>query len=290
MGNNPPTLIIDSMSICHRVKHALCDPNKPGQQGCAIIGFLDTIQQLIDLFSTDDVVFAWDSRKSVRKKMFPKYQYKRHDNSKKTPKEIAFDKLCHHQFNFIKYKLIPSMGFNNNFLQTGYEADDIVAHIVKSYSQDKYKFVVVTVDQDYYQLLDYTDIFDPWKKVLITVRDFWNQYRLRPNQWVDYKAIAGCKSDKVPGIKGVGEKSALHYLQGSRYLVKEHILKKIENGSEQREFCRKLVELPYPGTKLFKLNWNSFHFKPMEQVCINAGVSLPIKTKSFWLNLLEDIL
>lgn len=285
---NFSTLIIDTMCLLHRAKHISCNPNKPGQQNCVIIGFLKEIKHLIETFHTDDLIFCFDSKKSIRKELFPKYQYKRHDKSKKSEEEIKFDKKCSYQFEIIKHEILPSMGFNNVFLQTKYEADDLIAKIVMNYPPDQFRFIIVSIDQDLFQLLDYADIYDPGKRKLIQYKDFWHEYKLQPKDWIDFKATAGCASDKVPGIAGVGKKSALAYLRGEE--VKQQYLNKIEKGQDQYQFCKQLVQLPYPGTKLFKIQWNNFAFEPFKKVCEKYHIFLPNKLRSFFINLLEDLL
>ncbi len=283
-----PTLIIDSMHICYRAKHTMCSPGKPGQHNCCIIGFLKEIQSFIKLFKTDDLVFCWDSKESERRKIFPKYQYKRHDDSKKTPEEIRFDIDCIRQFKLIKYHMIPAMGFVNNYLQTGHEADDIIARLVMYYSPEHFKFITITNDQDYYQLLDYTDIYDPRTRQIIKRKDFWYEYKLTPKQWIDYKAIAGCNSDKVPGIKGVGEKTALKYLR--KEPIKPHFQKRIDEGEEAFKLCKKLVELPFPGTKLYKIKYNNLSYESFNEKLKELNIALPNKLKSFYITFLEGLL
>ena len=120
--------------------------------------------------------------------------------------EIAFD-----QFKQLRKRILPRIGFNNNHLQTGYEADDLIAKYVKDNAEE---LVIASADNDLLQLLYFADFLNLSKNKLITSKSFFSEYGILPAQWGMVKQIAGCSSDNVKGIQGVGEITAIKYLKG----------------------------------------------------------------------------
>jgi DNA polymerase-1 len=162
-------------------------------------------------------------------------------------------------------RIVSYIGFNNSFYQTGFEADDIIAKIVHSHWEelrnslskepsDDCKPIILTSDADIYQLLNYANIYDPRAEKGITAESFKEDWGIDPEQWWRVKAIAGCSSDKVPGIAGIGEKKAVKYLLGKmNRKTKEY--QKIESEESLEIFNRnkKLVKLPLEGVKEFEI-------------------------------------
>jgi len=213
-----------------------------------IFGFLRLVRDLAKKFQTDQFAFAWDSRSSLRKDMYPGYKMKRHSREK-TREEKELDFVASLQFEDLKRNILPKMGFANSFEQKGYEADDVIASIVQ---RNGNKCIVVSTDNDLYQLLNTCDIWDPRKKELITVHSFCKDYGVSPTHWVTMKCLAGCPSDEIIGIKGVGELTALRYLRGE--LKKGKVLERVERQKMDVVVVNQsLVMLPFKGTREFIL-------------------------------------
>lgn len=241
---NKKTVLVDCGCLAHRAKHTTgIRLPKTG----VIYGFFT---QLLDSITTiggfDNIAFCWDSKKSIRKKKVSTYKKRKH------AEEITkFDEDCFKQFSLLKFKILPQL-FNNNYVLSGYEADDIVASLLLT-NVNGNKFISITQDEDFYQLLDYTDLYNPMKKSIVTVNKFKQLYGLNsPEQWVLVKSIGGCTSDNVKGASGVAEKTAIKFVKGE---CSRKIAKRIEEHMKTRKYRtdKWLVELPLAGTPAIPL-------------------------------------
>lgn len=248
--NKQNHLIIDSSSLAHRVKYSLKDLSVEFTNTGVIYGFLNTILYLSREFETNKFVFTFDDQSYLRKQVFPDYK-KKDVNKELTPEEIEANEKCMNQINLLYTDILPSLGFTNIYKQSGLEADDVIASICFT-NRDKYKMTIVSNDEDLYQLLSCADMYKPVKSILYTIKDFRSEYEIHPNSWWKVKAIAGCKSDKVPGIVGVGEKTAIKYLKGQ---LKEttQAYSNIKNSIDIIDRNTELVRLPFPGTKRIRI-------------------------------------
>lgn len=108
----------------------------------------------------------------------------------------------------------------------GYEADDVLATLAKKAEKEGYEVRILTADRDLYQLVsDRVAVLHP-EGHLITPEWLWEKYGLRPEQWVDFRALVGDPSDNLPGVKGIGEKTALKLLKEWGSL--ENLLKNLD--------------------------------------------------------------
>ena len=200
-------IIIDGNSLVFRAFHAL-PPMKmnDGQVINAAYGFFTMLLGLIDERKPDYLAVSFDLKgPTFRKEMFGDYK----GNRQKTPDELLS------QFPLIKEALhnlsIPILEIQ------GYEADDVIGTVAKRADQEGVEAYVVTGDRDSLQLITQST------KVLLTRKgvseiEVFDQahlkevYGLEPWQIIDLKGLMGDASDNIPGIKGVGEKTALKLL------------------------------------------------------------------------------
>jgi DNA polymerase I len=240
-------LIIDVSYLCHRAFHAMGGLAFRGRSTGALFGFFRDLLQLRKQFHPDCIAFCFDGGHKRRRAIFPDYKLR----PKSTPEEDAARKILRGQMRLLRKDYLPMMGFQNIFWAKGFEADDLIASLCKRTLRDKDRGIIVGADHDLYQLLDDdVDIFDPRKKKIYTVKDFTQEFGIPPRHWAAVKAIAGCRSDAVPGIPGVGEKTALKYILGD---LPDHsaAFRKIVYHPWQKNL--KLVELPFDGTPKLKL-------------------------------------
>lgn len=275
-------LILDCNGICHSIKHAMGDVplNHEGVDTELIFGFLRSLKSLGLKYKPDITIFTWDSQISFRKKIDSRYKENRSKVLRqKTDREKQFDALMYQQFNIIRRQIIPQLGFKNCFIQTGVEADDIIASVVLN--DENNKKTIVTSDEDLYQLLSKnTVIYNPRKKIEIKEKDFIKSYGVPVSQWVMVKAIAGCSSDNVIGINGVAEKTTLKYLKGN--LPQHHkSYTNILNGDETIQNNLKLVKLPFNGTKIFKIEEDRLNVYAFNKLFKNYGFESFLKDYSF---------
>jgi DNA polymerase I len=236
------TLLIDSNAICHRARHAMKGSNLSHDEMKTevIFSFMNQIYTLAQRFETKNFVFVWDSRESLRRKIYPDYKRKRKE---KTQEDIDFDNLTIPQFDRIRCEVLPCLGFNNIFLKEGYEADDIIAALVFSHPGI---FTIVSRDNDLYQLRLYCDMYDPQTKKLQTKFTFYNQFGIGPGKWATVKSIAGCTSDNIRGVNRVGESTAIKYIKG-KLKPEAKTLQAIKDSQKMIKFNMKLVKLPFAG-------------------------------------------
>lgn len=245
------TLVIDSNYLCHRAFHTFRLSHNDIPTGIPY-GFFMEVDQLTEYYLTERVVFCFDWGYGHRKKLRPSYKATR---SIGPPEKLAERKAIAEQTHCMMYYL-RDMGYANILAADGFEADDMIGAVVNSPADNDY--IIVSADKDLWQLLrPGVCCYNPStksKNPLVTHQSFQEDWGLVPSDWAHVKAIAGCDSDDVEGLEGVGEKTAAKYLTGSMD-PKTKTFKAIENFRVQWRENLKLVRLPFPGTP-------PFHYRP----------------------------
>lgn len=233
-----------------------------------IFGFLNKIMTIYGLFEPEQIAFCWDARENKRKDIYPGYKLK---DSTWTDEERESFGIVHKQFDEVREVVLPALGFANVFHQSGYEGDDLIARLVIGHiSDDNDLPIVVANDEDLFQLLDFCRMFNAVTKMTTTKRDFKQLYGLDPLRWAEVKAIAGCKSDKVPSVnKGIGTKTAIKYLKGN-LAGKAKIT--IDGAADTITRNRQLVTLPFPGTRRTKLAQNNLSVEKFRYIIEEYGL------------------
>lgn len=210
-------VIIDGNSLINRAFYALpLLSNKDGEYSNAVYGFTTMLLKMISEANPSHIVVAFDyGKKTFRNKLFADYKGTR----KPTPPELKS------QFPILK-RLLEAMGIKY-IEQEGIEADDIIGTIANKLNVQK---IILTGDKDSLQLInDTTEVWLTKKGITDTVvmntKTFFDTYGLEPKRLIDLKALMGDSSDNIPGVKGVGEKTALDLLHkyGSCEGVFEHL-------------------------------------------------------------------
>lgn len=198
-------LLIDGNSLLHRSYWGLpLLVTKNGDYTNGVFGFLNMLIKFITTYKPEYICVAFDKSKiTFRNELFPEYKATR----KPTPDELRG------QFVIIK-KFLTAMNINI-VEQTGIEADDIIGTLAKRFPEHT---IILTGDRDDLQLIDETNTV--WYTVKgiseVTKYDtqlFQEEYGILPNQWVDTKALMGDASDNIPGVKGIGKKTALKLIK-----------------------------------------------------------------------------
>jgi DNA polymerase-1 len=217
-------LILDANSILHRVYHALPPlTTKKGELVNAIYGFLLVLFRVIKEFKPNYVCACFDfPAKTFRHEKFKEYKAQRPP----CPKDLASQ--------IPKLKEILETFKIPFFEKEGYEADDLIGTIVsKCQGLEK---IVVSGDLDNLQLVSKeTKVFvlsGVKKSILYDEKEVEKKYQgLKPEQIPDFKALVGDPSDNIPGVFGIGEKTAIDLLLKSKNL--ENLYKEIEEESEE---------------------------------------------------------
>lgn len=191
--------------------------NKKGFPTNAIYGFVNMINKIISEEKPMYMAVAFDIGKTFRHEKYDYYKGKR-DN---TPDELK------EQFPIAK-QILTTMNIKYFELQ-GYEADDIIGTFSKKCEQDDdFKALIVSSDKDLLQLItDQTEVklLKTKDYIRMDYKTFYDTYGIEPIKMIDLKALMGDASDNIPGVKGIGEKTALKLLTtyGSLSSIYEHI-------------------------------------------------------------------
>lgn len=257
-------LLVDANNLMHRMFWAM------GQLELgATYGFLKEVLNLQEQHGTKHIVFAFDSRESVRKSLYPAYKSNR--NKERTEEDHERSINLRNEMVSLKSSILQEIGFSNILQQRGYEADDILASVVQYSLRVQDSAIICSSDQDLYQLIE-GDRTTIWKNGnLYQENHFGREYGIHPCQWHVVKAMAGCVSDCVEGVRGVGEKTACKYLLG-KLPATHKAYQNIEASKELILKNQKLVKLPYPGTNKFTLYRDEVSISSWKKVLTKLGM------------------
>ena len=179
--------------------------NKEGFPTNALFGFVNMMNKIINEESPEYIMVAFDIGKTFRHEKYDYYKGKRDE----TPDDLK------KQFPVAK-KILNAMGIKY-FELAGYEADDIIGTFAKKIDEEpEFVGTIVSSDKDLLQLIsDDVDVKLLKQKDYIRMNKevFFNTYGLEPPRMVDLKSLMGDASDNIPGVKGIGEKTAIKLLQ-----------------------------------------------------------------------------
>ncbi|TXS51014.1 DNA polymerase I [Streptomyces sp. t39] len=207
--NRPRLLLMDGHSLAYRAFFALPAENftsASGQTTNAVYGFASMLANTLRDEAPTHFAVAFDvSRKTWRSADFPEYKA----NRSKTPDEFKG------QVELIG-ELLDTMNAVR-FAVDGFEADDIIATLATQAEAAGFEVLIVTGDRDSFQLVsEHTTVLYPTKGVSeltrFTPAKVEEKYGLTPQQYPDFAALRGDPSDNLPGIPGVGEKTATKWI------------------------------------------------------------------------------
>lgn len=193
--------------------------NKEGFPTNALYGFVNMMNKIINEENPKYIAVAFDIGKTFRHEKYTLYKGGRNA----TPEELKI------QFPIAK-EILTAMGIK--YLECpNYEADDIIGTLAKMVDDTKdYNATIISSDRDLLQLIsDNVEVKLLRQKdyIRMTKESFYENYGIEPNKIIDLKALMGDSSDNIPGVKGIGEKTALKLLQ--EYQDLEKIYQNIEN-------------------------------------------------------------
>ena len=239
-------LVIDGNSIANRAFFGIkLLTTKDGRYTNAIFGFLNIMLSLLKESQPDEVAVAFDLKApTFRNKMYEGYKATRHG----MPDELA------QQIPVLK-ELLTDLGYRIVTAE-GWEADDILGTLAAACAARQDDCFLATGDRDSLQLVSdtttvllATTALGRSKTVTMDVDAIREKYGIEPKQLIEVKSLMGDASDNIPGVRGIGEKTALSLVQnfGSLEGVYEHIDdKRIK--PKQREHlleCRELAQLSH---------------------------------------------
>lgn len=208
-GARPRLMLMDGHSLAYRAFFALPAENfttATGQPTNAIYGFASMLANTLRDEAPTHFAVAFDvSRKTWRSQEFTEYKA----NRSKTPDEFKG------QVELIG-ELLDAMHVTR-FAVDGFEADDVIATLATQAEAEGFDVLIVTGDRDSFQLVsEHTTVLYPTKGVSeltrFTPEKVFEKYGLTPAQYPDFAALRGDPSDNLPGIPGVGEKTAAKWI------------------------------------------------------------------------------
>lgn len=240
-------LVIDGNSILNRAFYGIrVLTNSRGVATNAVTGFMNTLLMLEKDVQPDMIAVAFDLKApTFRHKMYDGYKA----NRKGMPEDLA------QQLPYMK-KIIKAMGIAI-IEQEGYEADDIIGTISAACADKKIPCTVSTGDRDSFQLVnDYVTVRLAKTKgdIYYTPGVIEDEYGVTPKQMIEVKALMGDTSDNIPGVRGIGEKTALSLIKEfasvdglyeniDSTLITDGLRNKLINGKESCYMSRKLAEI-----------------------------------------------
>lgn len=244
---NMEFLVIDGNSILNRAFYGIrVLTNSRGVATNAVTGFMNTLLMLEKDVQPDMIAVAFDLKApTFRHKMYDGYKA----NRKGMPEDLA------QQLPYMK-KIIKAMGIAI-IEKEGYEADDIIGTISAACADKRIHCTVSTGDRDSFQLVnDYVTVRLAKTKgdIYYTPGVIEEEYGVTPKQMIEVKALMGDTSDNIPGVPGIGEKTALSlikeftsvdgvYKNIDSTLITNGVRNKLINGKNSCYMSRKLAEI-----------------------------------------------
>lgn len=201
------TLIIDSNNLLYRIFFM---NRARGTDVNTLLVFLRCLRSYVNLIDgADNIIAVWDSRLQRGEPNFRRVatqaDYKGNRNHEGLEEAHMYDEQIQ--------RCVEAVGGINMFPRR-MEADDVIAWLAHN-NKDSH-ITIVTVDQDMYQLIDSkTSVYSPIKKIMVNTQNFEKVTGVRREQFLKYKALIGDKSDNIPGVPRVGNKTALKILNSS---------------------------------------------------------------------------
>ncbi len=237
-------LVIDGNSIVNRAFYGIrALSNKKGVFTNAITGFMNILLKLENNFKPDCVAVAFDLRApTFRHKLYSEYKGTRRG----MPDELAM------QMPYVK-ELLHAMGITV-VEKEGWEADDILGTLSHAAELSGNTCIIATGDRDSFQLITdkvWVNLAGNKEDTLYTPAEIREKYGVEPKQMIEIKALMGDASDNIPGVKGVGEKTAIDLIQNNstvsniyenldKLTISDSLRRKLTEGKESCFMSREL--------------------------------------------------
>ncbi len=227
MSEKPRLFLIDGHALAYRTYFALTGVGdasrwmtKAGEPTAGTYGFTSVLLSLLELEAPEYLAVSFDTGKTFRDDLYPEYKATRD----KMPDDLRL------QIERIR-EVVTAFGIP--ILEAeGYEADDVLGTVAKQAAHEDVTVIILTGDRDLLQLVDESILIRLAGQKLSEAKDYGIQevidrYQLKPEQLIDYKAIVGDTSDNIPGVRGVGDKTAVKLL--AEYQTLDEIYEHLED-------------------------------------------------------------
>jgi len=236
--------LVDGSGFIFRAYYALPPlTRKDGTPINAVMGYCNMIWRLIAETKTDSLAVIFDTAsKTFRNEIYKEYKA----NRSEAPEDLV------PQFSLIRE---ATKAFNIPYIElAGYEADDIIATYASQASSEGWKVDIISSDKDLMQLVnDNVKMIDPMKMITIDKEQVFKKFGVYPDRVIDVQALAGDSTDNIPGVPGIGTKTAAelinHYGDLESLLTRAHEIKQpkrkenLVNFADLARISMKLVTL-----------------------------------------------
>ncbi|UCH64603.1 MAG: DNA polymerase I [Ignavibacterium sp.] len=262
---NKSFVIIDALAMAYKAYFAFI--NRPlvtskGEPTSAVYGFINQILKVLEDHKPDYIAVAFDSKEKT-------FRHEKYEDYKSSRAEMPDDLIP--QINRIK-ELVEMLNMPV-WIKPGYEADDIVGTAVKKAEEKGLMSYAITPDKDYFQLVtSKVKVIRPGRgaddPVEYDVKKVKEELGFSAPQMIDYLALIGDSSDDIPGVAGIGPKSALPLIQ--KYKTVEGIYKNIDK-----------IEKAGIKKKLTESKENAFLSKDLATIHCNVPMELKFEDAKF---------
>lgn len=254
--------LIDGTALLYRAYFAFIkNPliNSKAQNTGAIYGVINSFLHLLDSHDPRHIIISFD-RKA------PTFRHELSDAYKANRPPMPDDLISQIKpvQDFFELITLPEISLD------GYEADDVLATLAEMFKKD-YDVIMVTGDKDYSQLVDeHVKLYDPMKDMMIDTEAVKERYSILPEQFIDYLALVGDASDNIPGVKGIGPKTAtellnnykdLHGIYANLEKIKDKVREKLVIDRENAFLSQKLAtiirDVPIPKPDLERISFST---------------------------------
>ena len=232
-------ILIDGYGFVFRAYHSLPDMIRHDKTPIgAVYGFLKMMLNILENMKMTHCAVVLDSGgKTFRNDMYQEYKA----NRPPCPENLI------PQFEIIR-EAIESLNLAT-LQKQGFEADDIIATIARNAEKEGFEVVIVSSDKDLMQLIDGNILmFDPMKAKIIGKNEVIEKFGVEPRQIIDFLSLLGDASDNIPGVKGVGNKTACELLKEFDNL--ENLLENYQEIKSDRK--RELIKSGFESARLSK--------------------------------------
>lgn len=216
--------LIDGMSVVFRAYHAMSSSglkSASGEPTFAVFAFSNILTTLLEKESPDNIAVVFDTREpTFRHIHYPEYKANRDE----FPEDLV------PQLERIK-ELIDKLSIPR-IEKPGFEADDVIGTLARKASEKGVEVAMLTNDKDYYQLVDDNiSVYKPGKNPgefdIVSYEQVIEKFGVKPERVIDVMALIGDTSDNIPGVKGIGPKTAAPLIQ--KYGSIENLYENIDN-------------------------------------------------------------
>lgn len=263
-------VFIDGSGYIFRAFYALPPMGRDdGTPVNAVYGFCSMLMKLVKDMPADYLAVVFDAaRQTFRQTIYPEYKATRRETPEALIPQFPILRQAVDAFNIAQTEM------------EGFEADDLLATYARLAHERGFDVTIVSADKDLMQMVgSHVTVFDPMKQRVVDVEQVFEKFGVTPDKVVDVQALAGDSTDNVPGVSGVGIKTAAQLI--NEYGSLENLLANVESVKQpkRREMLIKDAEMARISKKLVTLD----AFAPVETPLDDFAVKTPDvqKIKSF---------